>query len=200
MKKMKKFIVVLMAVMMFLLVACGNQKDSDGGKTSGNKAGWMDGKLVFEGKEMQLPCKFSELEAMGWKLKEGTEISDAIVYGPEVVYLENDKYETFINAGLYTDKQEKVSASECDVISIIVNGFMGDSEYYPSISIDGLTMGDSKEKMIEVLGEPDESNEDTASPSYTYEKMEGKMRYCVNVHFMDGKIYMMGIVAQPTAR
>lgn len=194
---MKKIIALLVAVMMFSLVACGNQDGADGKNSSGAKAGWLEGKLVFEGKEMQLPCKFSELESMGWKLKEGTEISDAIVYGPEMVFCVNDNYYDFINVSLYTDKQEKVSASECDVISIIVNGMMGEPEDHPSISIDGLTLGDSKEKMIEIFGEPDESNEDTASPSYAYEKIEGKMRYCVNVYFMDGKIYMMGLVAQP---
>lgn len=197
---MKKVIALLLTVMMFSLVACGNQKETDGDKSSGTKADWLEGKVVFDGKEMQLPCKFSEIEAMGWKLKEGTIISDVLNYGPQMLYLENDNYDTFINVGIFKYGEEDISISECEAISIVVSNWMGETEDCPSISIDGLTLGDSKEKMIEILGEPSESKEDTDMPSYTYEKIDGKMRYCVSVSIMDGKIYMLQIVAQPISK
>ena len=66
---------------MFGLVACGNQDETDGGKVANNGRAdddfdWMKGECVIDGKEIQLPCKFSDLEAMGWKIQDNSELPE----------------------------------------------------------------------------------------------------------------------------
>lgn len=212
---MKKIISLLMVVILFGLTACGEQGSTDGdvGETSNVDnaenvsdednveivdTDWTKGELQFEGKTFQLPCKFSELEAMGWHLMEGTELYEDLNLGPQIVFIENENYDpsyVSVNAGLYSSKERKVELADCEVVSIVVTCFYDLEEgSLPSISIDGLTMGDSRDKMMEILGEPDTNSEDTY---YSYSEQGEGISYEVTVSLTSDQIMMLALVAQP---
>lgn len=202
---MKKMIAILMVMMMFGLVACGNQDETDGGKVTNSGSAddefdWMKGECVIDGKEIQLPCKFSDLEAMGWKIQDDSELPEDMFLSLYTVYLVNDNYDSFINVNLFTDEEGDIEISDYDVISIIVTSMMEDAKDVPPFSVDGLKLGDSKDKMFEILGEKEESFPGAPLPSYTYKKYEGDILYSVNIGLKDEKIYMLGVVAQPMSQ
>ena len=157
---MKKIIALLMVVMMIGLTACG-EKDVDildNGIVDSNEILDTDrtkGEILFDGKVLQFPFKFSELKTMGWQVTFVPEKTDSVEWSN--LELKNAKYNSeniTVYANFNPIEDGDISDYEVTGIEVMMWSASKDEEK-PLVSIDGVVYGDTQEKADECLGKVD---------------------------------------------
>ena len=157
---MKKIIALLMVAMMFGLTACG-EKDVDilaNGIVDSNEMLDTDrtkGEILFDGKVLQFPFEFSELEKMGWKVTVVPEKTDSAEWSN--LELENTKYNSeTITVYATFNPIEHSDISDYEVTGIeVMMWSASEDEAKPLVSIDGVVYDDTQEKADECFGKAD---------------------------------------------
>ena len=122
---------------------------------------------------LSLPFDYSELEGLGFVLDESITPKDFIVNPGESKYtslVTSDQ--EYLTVELFNDSGEACEVTKCKV------GSIGTDAYSDGGSVDvvfpgGIKAGDSKEKVLEVYGEPTDQYEDENFHMYTWYDKNG---------------------------
>lgn len=148
-------------------------KKSDTKAAAGLGDNWDSYTVQINGKVLSLPFDYSELEGLGFVLDESITPKDFIVNPGESKYtslVTSDQ--EYLTVELFNDSGEACEVTRCKV------GSIGTDAYSDGGSVDvvfpgGIKAGDSKEKVLEVYGEPTDQYEDENFHMYTWYDKNG---------------------------
>lgn len=162
-----------MAVMMFSFVACGTNENDPGDAKVLDSAkvldtDWTKGEIQFDGEILKFPFKFSELEALGWQI---TTVPDSVdSWEWSTLALENSKYNSdkiLVFATIDVTEEGNISDYEVSGLEIVMWA-VEENDEKPLVSINGVTYGDSREKVEERFGKTEGNNQSDKQYIHTY--------------------------------
>lgn len=148
-------------------------KKSDTKAAAGLGENWNSYTVQINGKVLSLPFDYSEVEGLGFSLDESITPKDFIVNPGESKYtsLVTSNHE-YLTVELFNDSEEACEITKCKIGSIGTDIYSNEGSVevvFPG----GIKAGDSKEKVLEVYGEPTDKYEDGNFHMYTWYDKNG---------------------------
>ena len=134
---------------------------------------WNSYTVQINGEVLSLPFDYSELEVLGFGLDESITPKDFIVNPGESKYtslVTSDQ--EYLTVELFNDSGEACEVTKCKVGSIGTDAY-SDGGSVEVVFPGGIKAGDSKEKVLEVYGEPTDQYEDENFHMYTWYDKNG---------------------------